>query len=688
MRLFAISLTMLALTGCDLDLTDKEEGGDTAAADADADGGADDTGGSADADADADADDTGGSADADADADADDTGGSADDTGDTGEPREPDADGDGISDEDEGGGEVDSDGDGIPDSEDDDSDDDGISDADEGSGDSDGDGLGDYVDTDSDDDGIPDADEGSGDSDGDGVGDYVDTDSDDDGISDADEGSGDSDGDGVGDYLDDDSDDDGIPDADEGSEDTDGDGLTDATDTDSDGDGIGDSDEGYDDDGEIADTDGDGIPDFEDTDSDGDSLSDGDESDTHGTDPYDSDSDDDGSSDGIEVTVGTDPLDPTDVPGDIGVHLLAFGETVPVEFPLESEVQQVDVAFLLDTTGSMGSTVSAMATEFGEIVTELEATIDDGQYGHATYDDYAYSPYGSPGTDKPFELLHQISDDVDSVQTAFSGTPLHYGSDGPESGMEGLYQGLTGAGYDQGCDGAFDSTYDVLPFMSAVDDPFAGAGGEAYDSAISGGGDRGGYGFRTDSLPVVLYATDNYLRDSESYGTPGGCPLDASGTDVISAASEIGARLIGVAVNGSTATAQITTLATATDSLYDADGSGAVDDPLAFTWSGSSSSFRTTIVGAIEGMLDSVTFSEVTLEVVGDTWGFVTDVDPASYTDVTVGSGGLTLDFTVTLEGVVPAMSDDQIFTMDLNIMGDGATLLGTQELVIVVPGV
>lgn len=87
-------------------------------------------------------------------------------------------------------------------------------------------------------------------------------------------------------------------------------------------------------------------------------------------------------------------------------------------------------------------------------------------------------------------------------------------------------------------------------------------------------------------------------------------------------------------------------------------------------------------------MLDSVTFAEVTLETDGDVWGFVTDVTPASYTDITVGSGGLTLDFVVTIEGVVPAMSDVQNFTMDLNIMGDGTTLLGTQPLIIVVPGV
>jgi hypothetical protein len=129
------------------------------------------------------------------------------------------------------------------------------------------------------------------------------------------------------------------------------------------------------------------------------------------------------------------------------------------------------------------------------------------------------------------------------------------------------------------------------------------------------------------------------------------------------------------------------TLAAATDSFYDAEGDGAVDDPLVFSWSGSDSAFRATVVSAIGGMMDSVTFADVGLQVDGDTYGFVTDIDPESYTDVTVGSGGVSLDFTLTIEGVVEASPDDTIFVMLMNVYGDGSVLLASEPLIIVVPG-
>ena len=388
--------------------------------------------------------------------------------------------------------------------------------------------------------------------------------------------------------------------------------------------------------------------------------------------------------------MGTDPVDPTDSPDDT-VHYLAFGEEIEVSFDLETEVQEVDVALLLDTTGSMGAEATAMAAEFSAIVDELSTTIDDAQYGFATYDDYAYSGMGDYSSgDKPFELRHQVSDDILSVQAQLDATPLHYGVDWPESTYEGLYQSLTGVGYDQGCDGGYDATTDVMPFTSSATDPFTGGGGEFYDSSLSGGGMVGGFGFREESLPVILYATDAPFRDADdaAYSTPGGCPLDAGQSDVEEAVADIGARLIGIATQSTAPSAEIEELALSTGSLYDEDGDGVAAEALAFYWTGGSAAFRTTIVNAIQGMLDSVTFSEVALEVDGDAWGFVTDISPEVYEDVVVGSGGLTLDFTVTIEGVVEASADDTIFTMTLNAYGDGTTLLGSQPLTIVVPGI
>jgi hypothetical protein len=333
-----------------------------------------------------------------------------------------------------------------------------------------------------------------------------------------------------------------------------------------------------------------------------------------------------------------------------------------------------------------------MAAEFSAIVDELSTTIDDAEYGFATYDDYAYGSFGSSGSgDKPFELRHQVSNDILSVQAQLDATPLHGGSDSPESTYEALYQSLTGVGYDQGCDGGYDATTDVMPFTSSATDPFTGGGGEFYDATLTGGGMVGGFGFREESLPVILYATDNRFRDADdpaTYGTPGGCPMDAGQSDVEEAVADVGARLIGIATQSTTPLSEIEELALSTGSLYDEDGDGVAAEALAFYWTGGSAAFRTTIVNAIQGMLDSVTFSEVGLEVDGDAWGFVTAITPEVYEDVVVGSGGLTLDFTVTIEGVVPASADDTIFTMTLNAYGDGTTLLGSQPLTIVVPGI
>ena len=638
------------------------------------------------------------------------------DTGDAPITDYDDADGDGIIDGHDGTGDADDDG--VPNYLDTDSDGDGIPDAVEAGDndiatlpiDSDQDGLQDFLDTDSDNNCIFDSDEsGEGDtiadSDGDGEYDFSDSDNDGDGISDIHEigldcGIPDNDADGIPNYMDIDSDGDGVGDKFEGGtseweddpRDTDEDGVPDYLDDDSDGDGLFDGEEAgvTSPEEEPRDTDADGDYDFADTDADGDSLPDWDEIHVHGTDAYDADSDGDGYSDGGEIAAGTDPSDPGSIIDGIYVEV---PERTGIEsnFEFDLRIQMGDVAFLLDTTCSMSGTANAMASEFSAIVTALNALIPDAEYGFATYDDYAYGSYGSGGAgDRPFILLQQVTDNTAAVQAELSGVSIHAGADGPESTMEALYQASRGLGYDQNCNGIFDSSTDVKPFLATADDAFSGTGGQSYNSTDSGGGFIGGFGFRDYALPVMVYATDNYLRDPEDgYGTPGGCPLDAGSSDVVDAINELGGYTVGIASSswGSGPVGQMETLAEATGSMADTDGDGVADDLLVFEWSSSSAAFRSTVVDAIEDLINSIRFSRVELEVEGDEWGFVTHIDPPFYDNIEPSAGIDALDFTLNFRGVVAATSEDQLYALTLNVIGDGDILLDTLDIIVVVPG-
>jgi hypothetical protein len=196
-------------------------------------------------------------------------------------------------------------------------------------------------------------------------------------------------------------------------------------------------------------------------------------------------------------------------------------------------------------------------------------------------------------------------------------------------------------------------------------------------------------GFRDEVLPILIYATDNMMRDPDAgYDTPGGCPLDAGMSDVVSAAADIGARLIGIASEDTPHWSQMIELSTLTNSEYDSDGDDLADEPLVFHWTGSDATFRNTIVSAVEWLLGGVHFDRVHLEVDTDPWDFIQTVSPEAYEDLTIGVSGEDLSFTITLDGNVPALPDDAIYTVTLNVYGDDTTLLATEPLIIVVPGI
>lgn len=408
-----------------------------------------------------------------------------------------DDDEDSIDNADEGAPGRDTDDDGTPDYLDSDSDDDGITDGFEAGDedpstrpvDTDDDGTPDFIDSDSDNDTIPDATEiESGfDTDGDLIPDFLDDDADNDDVPDADE---------VENGLephDPDSDDDTISDGDEGLDDSDDDGVINALDDDSDGDGYSDAEEAGD---ELVDTspfdmDFDGAPDFLDLDSDGDGFPD-DEEEECGRGQLDGDGD--GYIDLVEGVIGADPCDPEDTVLDHGVE---FFFVLPYEGPEQSatlrfvpRVQQADVFFTIDTTGSMGGVIDSLKAGLGSIMSSTRERLSDSAFGVASFEDFPINPYGGTG-DEPFTLLAGVTTDAAAAQAGANALTLGGGNDGPESGYEALFQAAVGIGVNG--DGG-----DFGPFTAE--------------------GRNGGAQFRPGSLPIVVHATDNESHDLVDHG--------------------------------------------------------------------------------------------------------------------------------------------------------------------------
>ncbi|WP_437577414.1 VWA domain-containing protein [Sorangium sp. So ce887] len=482
------------------------------------------------------------------------------------EPTIEDTDEDGISDAEEGRDEaVDTDDDGVPDFEDTDSDDDGVSDEVEGAiplgqtglPDSDSDGVPDFRDEDSDNNGRPDGEDGEDDLDGDGRADYADLDDDGDGLFDKDELGADpldpvnTDGDRWPDFRDTDSDKDGILDRFERALDADGDEIPAFRDLDSDNDCRPDSVERGEGEPEHPpiDSDDDGGADFVDLDSDNDGLLDQlEDVNCDGVlDPSESsiaseDTDEDGVSDLIEQSAGTNPNDDMDNPranGDFVFVVPYRADPDPAQDTLDfsTNISQADVVFAMDTTGSMGRVISSLRETLQEIIAQLAEEIPSIGIGVTHYRDFPTNPYGA-SSDRPFYLQHRVMsvltpEGKESVQDAVDSLAAAGGADTPESGWEALYQIATGEGTRAGGS-------NVPAFNPVTAPPSEIPAGESV-------GTLGGVGFRPGSLPIVVMLTDapshngtipenNYSRlDSPNYA------------QALRSLTALGGRLIGMA---------------------------------------------------------------------------------------------------------------------------------------------
>jgi hypothetical protein len=596
--------------------------------------------------------------------------------------------------------------------------------------DSDGDGLYDFQDLDSDGDGIPDVVEAGDadrvtapiDTDGDGKPDFIDTDSDGDGLSDTDElGANfevvDSDGDGVPDYRELDSDGDTIPDSEEGRalSDLDQDGTPDYRDLDSDGDGRPDRCETGDADPATLsiDTDSDGIPDYLDVDSDGDGLPDREEDpngncqvDPGESSPREQDTDGDGVSDLVERLAGSDPGSATStIPATDFYFILPFqGPTATGNLQFSTSLQRADVFFSIDNTGSFdGETANIQASLTSTILPAISAAIPNAAFGVGRFRDFPLDPHGLTG-DRPYELLQPITQQTSLVASALATMPAPAGGlDIPEAGYEALYQWATGTGLPD---------FNLPPFAS---------------NAPLG---IGGVGFRPDALPLIVHITDAPAHAPADYA---GFGAGTHGRDqALAALNQLGARVVGInsLENAGTAfdsRAHLEELAIGTKALIppNANGQcltglggsprppvqvqGSPACPVVFDVATDGTGLGSLIVDAIRQLASLGTLDLSTRRVgrptgekgeplpAGSTTSrFIQSIVPVApppagatisgdqFKGVTPGAQ-VTFKLTA-FNDFVPSTTTDQLFRLDLEVLGDQVTLLDTRRVFIIVP--
>ena len=328
----------------------------------------------------------------------------------------------------------------------------------------------------------------------------------------------------------------------------------------------------------------------------------------------------------------------------------------------------------------MSATLDALNLGFDDFASEVSDGYYDPAFAVTTFDDFRFGAMGSVG-DLPFRLEQQLTTEVWRIQAALDELTIHYGADAPESSTEALFQVLTGAGYDQNCDGAWTEEEDVLPFVAHSGDAFGGAETGTVDATVPGTGELGGVGFRQGAIPVVAYVTDNRMRDPDAgYDTPAGCPGEAGQSDVVAAAEALGAWFIGVDVGFSgAAVEQMEALALAAGSMIDPDGSGTAS-PLVYQPE------PTGILAAVhEGLaaIPPVPAMSGTLSITLDNHsGVVSGWTPTAYET----GDPLPIEVTVDFSGTVAGSRWFQFLDHYVELVNGAGQVIASQRILVVVP--
>lgn len=229
-----------------------------------------------------------------------------------------------------------------------------------------------------------------------------------------------------------DADGDGIPNTVEGCVDSDWDNIPDCMDEDSDGDGIKDSIECPDQ--PCRDSDDDGTPDYLDRDSDNDCYIDKKEHEA-GLDPTNPDTDGDGTKDGVEIRIGTDPNDKESHPpeGIYYVCLENYGkdneEKLLIDFTISGS--KLDIVTVIDVSGSILSSIEKIKEQVSAVINEDLPTQDE--------DFFAFGV-----VEAPYKVVLPVTEEKTVFNNSLDDVAEPYGN--YEILLETIYQTVVGDG--------------------------------------------------------------------------------------------------------------------------------------------------------------------------------------------------------------------------------------------------
>ncbi len=373
-------------------------------------------------------------------------------------------------------------------------------------------------------------------------------------------------------------------------------------------------------------------------------------------------------------------------------------DVVTVNLETRPQVSVADVFFLIDRTGSMDGEIDNIKANLQRsIVPAIARAIDDVQFGVATYADFPLRrpdgvEYGNINipTDIPFTLVSPIDRGIANVQGAVDGIITGGGGDNPEAMVEALFQVASGEGY----------TPWITPRAAC---PVPG---------------RLGYGcLRPNAQTIILLIADAPSHNgpfgsnayvNTSFTTPALCPASlpacaaARGphtyVEALAALRALNARVIGINSGAGQYTGRpdLQRLAMDTGSVT------AAGSPLVFDIGADGRDLDSRVVTAVETFTQQVRFNAsarvIDLDPQRPASQFVVAVRPVSAApaanierlDMTTFYGvvpGTRLTFGLDLRTNLPRMATAQRFPARVQFFGDGRPNLGSQDIVIVIPG-